>query len=469
VKAAQVSTVAQPSSLEKRSIQALLRWRWLVLAVSLLLILLIELAEGHWWDVHVWIEVLLFGIVVPFTTWLLLTLLARNIARRAEIERSLERHRRLTQQLAQYQDWHELTRFVASFPHTVLPVERSSLFIYNHRKARLELVTEWQTPRAPAAPAAQWPGACKACLISSSPELRRVVECTRAQDANNHARADDYCLPLSYRRVTVGFLRLLLESGCTPTQDQVEFIHAAAPEIALALALSIAQPRQMARARVEAQQDERRRIAWELHNSLAQQIGFLHLGLDRLAHVNGFAANESGRRELEHMREVANEAYEQIRNNLAILRSWEQADLVQAIAEHAQKIANRTHLKIDLRSEGESLLLPPQACQRVFSLVQEGLTNVERHARAQRAQIHLDWSDDRLSIDMADDGVGFDPTAVPEGHFGLAMMRERAETLGGEFVVDSSHDGGTRLTFKIPLSRLEAGPAGSGRRVYRAA
>lgn len=453
----QVSLIAQPPPANKRHIQILLRWRWLVLVINLSLVLLIEISEGHWWDTHAWIEVLLYGVIIPFTTWLILTLLAHTIVRRAEIERNLERHRRLTRQLAQHQEWDELTQFVAEFPRTVLPVRRSSLFIYDHHKARLESVADSQATNAPLVLPVQWPDVCKACLTNPAPELRRVVECRRARGAAESAYADAYCLPLSYHRVIVGFLRIVFEPGCRPTPNQIEFIRDAAPEIALALALSIAQPRQMAYVRVEAQQDERRRIACELHSSLAQQIGYLHLSLDRLTSAESHIKDEASRRELEHMREVANEAYEQIRGNLAILRSWEKADLVQAITDYVQVMAERTELKLELKSDGEASLLPPQVCQRVFGLVQEGLRNVEKHARARLAYINLGWSTECLRIDVIDDGIGFDPSAVRQGHYGLTMMRENIEKLRGELVINSGHGEGTRLRFKVPLPQHQMG------------
>ena len=97
--------------------------------------------------------------------------------------------------------------------------------------------------------------------------------------------------------------------------------------------------------------------------------------------------------------------------------------------------------------------LPPSMRQAIFSLVREGLNNVEKHARAQHVRIVMGWSADSLSMDLIDDGVGFDLSSVPDGHYGLAMMHEKAAELGGEMSIDSAHGRGTRLSFRVPLPR----------------
>jgi signal transduction histidine kinase len=255
--------------------------------------------------------------------------------------------------------------------------------------------------------------------------------------------------------VLVGVLRLRCRPGGALSSDQVAFLNRISPEIALALVLAIAHTRQLDRVRIEAQLDERRRLSYDLHNSLAQHIGYLHLSLDRLASDSNIISSGNILSELKRLREVAGDAYEQVRASLSFLRAWQQVDLTQAIDEYACAIARRADLAIDLKTAGTPARLSPLACQHIFSLVQEGLCNVEKHARARRVEIALDWTVDDLRVSVSDDGVGFDPAVVSNGHYGLAMMAERLQRLGGERRIESAPGAGTRLHLCIPLRLLQ--------------
>jgi signal transduction histidine kinase len=255
-------------------------------------------------------------------------------------------------------------------------------------------------------------------------------------------------------------LRLKGRPGQAPNDNQIKLLNSLAPEIALALALSLATSRQLAQASTKAQINERRHLAYVMHNSLAQQIGFLLLSLGRLAgdeRLGRPGQAEAVRAELAQMYEVADDAYNRVRNAVALLRTWGEMDLPQAIRNYAQAIARHTRLKIDVAVHGTPIPLLPQLNQQILSLVQEGLNNVEKHARARHTQITVRWSPENLRLDIADDGIGFAASAAPPpNHFGLTMMWEVVKSLGGEATVESALARGTRLSFNIPLTRGSA-------------
>jgi two-component system sensor histidine kinase DegS len=219
----------------------------------------------------------------------------------------------------------------------------------------------------------------------------------------------------------------------------------------------------MVQVRVEAQLVERNRLAYELHNSLAQQIGYLHFSLDQLAGDSQFSANSATRAELEKLRQLSDDTYEHIRRYLLSLRLEDAMDLPHAIADYAQQVARQANLKIEIATHGAPQSLSPQMCQSVFNLVQEALNNVKKHANARQVRLAVNWSADNLEISLADDGAGFDPSlsAPRPGRFGLVMMREQVDSLHGELTIDSSPLNGTRLKFKIPLQSQPA-PANEG-------
>lgn len=208
-----------------------------------------------------------------------------------------------------------------------------------------------------------------------------------------------------------------------------------------------------------AQAYERRWLTQELHDSLAQQVFYLHLGLDQLCNQPPPPGDEAVQRKLLSMRDVAADVYEQIRHNLSMLRAWEQVNITEAINELGRIMAHNEGLSITMQVQGQPEWLSPHTSENVYSIVREALNNVIKHARAGHVDLELHWSDDQLSIELADDGIGFDPATEPRnGHYGLMLMRETVEALGGELRIDSSPGAGARLQIDIPLHRDDADP-----------
>ncbi len=447
-----------PSPLKTPLVRSLQRWRWGILIAGPIVTVAFELLEGHsLLDQSFWLEIALYSLLAPGTAWLLLTRLAydleQRIAQEAKQAAELETRQRLTHQLAQYQEWDELVRFLVEFPNAVAKVENAALFLYDVRQSQLNRVAEWKPLEGARVLRGQTAGRERPCYTCQLPRLRHTTRCEHQTEAAEWRELEAICIPLAYDGVLVGLLRFGCRTAVAISEGQRAWFDDTAPEIALALVRLIAMPEQMAQARTDAQTYERRHIARTLHNSLAQQIGFLHLSLDRLAGNERLIESESLRGELGHMRDVASEAYTRVRDTLTFLRSQEQADLIQAIKTHAQSVVDKTGLKIEFTIQGEALPLTPEMGDRVFGLVQEGLNNIEKHAQASHVHITLTWLPDRLTLGIRDDGVGFDLAAPPpDGHYGLTMMRESVEELGGALTVDGGAGQGVWLQFAIPLT-----------------
>jgi len=208
---------------------------------------------------------------------------------------------------------------------------------------------------------------------------------------------------------------------------------------------------------LEARADERRRLSHDLHDSLAQELVYLHLELDRLA--ASWDLTEPVRARLSRLRDVAGTAYDQVRHNLAGLRLRPQATLVEAVDELAHSIRERSGLDIEVVERGEAVRLPTDEAQVIFDLVAEALNNVHQHARARQAAVTIEWSAAAVTVTIADDGIGFETAGRPlPGHHGLTLMREAVSALRGQLGVDSRLGQGTRLQICLPINPPDADP-----------
>jgi signal transduction histidine kinase len=113
-------------------------------------------------------------------------------------------------------------------------------------------------------------------------------------------------------------------------------------------------------------------------------------------------------------------------------------------------VEERAGLEVDFRVDGETIL-PIAIEEGLYRIAQEALNNALKHACARRVSVHLDRGKDAVTLEIIDDGVGFDPsTAVEGGGLGLDGMIERAAKMGGELVLDSEPGAGTRVRVEVP-------------------
>ena len=202
--------------------------------------------------------------------------------------------------------------------------------------------------------------------------------------------------------------------------------------------------------------EERERIARELHDSLAQALGYIGfragLALDHLD------SDDLGglRSELEHVEATADEAYTDVRASILDLRSGSpERGLVPTLTEYLKMFSLETGIETEIRvPEGASPHLTPAAEIQLIRIVQEALSNARKHAHASRAFVRFAHGEDESTIvSVEDDGQGFDlaKTAKRAGsHFGLQTMRERAESVGGNLDVETAPGRGTRVIVALP-------------------
>jgi signal transduction histidine kinase len=216
------------------------------------------------------------------------------------------------------------------------------------------------------------------------------------------------------------------------------------------------QERELALAKVlDAAQQERIRLAADLHDGPVQELTALSYGLERIDRrfqaKGPDAALELLGEQKTHLREVTRT----LRNLLSELRppAIDEHGLVGALKLHGDAFAKQSKTSIDIDAQIHQRPAP-EVETIVYRITQEALTNVAKHANAERVSIRLTASQDAVDLTIRDDGVGFDPTQatrlLSDGHFGLAGMRERVELGGGHLDLDSQPGHGTTIHVALP-------------------
>lgn len=220
------------------------------------------------------------------------------------------------------------------------------------------------------------------------------------------------------------------------------------------IALSGAQMREGARQR--AVLNERTRIAREMHDSLAQVLGAVHLRLRALETGVGTLADDQVVTEIEALADVCVEAYRDVRETILGLRDANrhaERSLEDNLRSYLEAYSAQSGISARLANEvGHEVALSPRAEVHVIRIVQEALTNVRKHAGARSVLVSIRGTDTSTTFVVADDGVGFDTeaTAGSMDGYGLFTMRDRATLLGGSVHVQSVPGRGTTVEASIP-------------------
>jgi signal transduction histidine kinase len=206
----------------------------------------------------------------------------------------------------------------------------------------------------------------------------------------------------------------------------------------------------LSRRLVELQESERLYISRELHDEAGQVLTSLLVDL-RLLEKNT-AQPEIILKIVSEMERSLNGVIENLHRIAMALRpaSLDHVGLVAALRQHVEAVGEKHGIQARFRSGSVIERLPANVETVLYRIVQEALTNVVRHARATRVDVVLTVRARKLVVLVEDDGVGFDPDAVPgEDHLGLFGIRERAEMIGGTLVIESAPGKGTTIMLEV--------------------
>jgi len=254
---------------------------------------------------------------------------------------------------------------------------------------------------------------------------------------------------LRARGTIVGLIAV--ERTLDPALDQqaAEVIHGLSEPFGIA----IDNARMFQRIRTRAADEERARIARELHDQFGSSLALIGFELDRAIAASPDPAAVQPL--LTDLRMQVSDVLREVRNTLFDLRTdvTEARDLAHTAAVFLDHVAQRSGVSTESTIDDEARL-PPTAEREVWQIAREAIINAERHARPERITVHGWVEDDRFVVTVVDDGVGVDPTSARHDSFGMAGMHERARRLGAHLTVRSAAERGTEVRIEVPLGGL---------------
>lgn len=210
--------------------------------------------------------------------------------------------------------------------------------------------------------------------------------------------------------------------------------------------------------------EERRRLARELHDDIAQHLAYLHLKAQKAERIWGRSKDDPRLPSLlRELREDLRDLYTEVRLVLEGLRTARRPG--ETFAEALQRLiaSMRIHGEAEIEMEiGDLPPLTPWEEAHLLRITQEALTNAYRHAHARHIRLLLQHEHGEIILEIADDGIGFDPGAPSLGGFGLRMMQERAERLGGALEIRSARGQGTHVRLRWPREKTHMSISPSG-------
>jgi PAS domain S-box-containing protein len=211
--------------------------------------------------------------------------------------------------------------------------------------------------------------------------------------------------------------------------------------------------RELTSRRETAREEERKRIARELHDELGQQLTALRMGASTLR-IRFGPDNPELTEHVQKLLELADQTMQVVRDAVSSLRPGAlDAGISAAVEWLAAEFSRGTQVTYSLSVPDENLPLAEERAIALFRIVQEALTNVARHARARHVHVKLERVGDDCLLEIRDDGCGFDPVAIRKRSFGLAGMKERMLMLGGKIDIVSTPGKGTTIKVELPIGQ----------------
>jgi len=260
-------------------------------------------------------------------------------------------------------------------------------------------------------------------------------------------------IPLKAMEKTLGVMAVTSHSPRTFVSEELELLAAIGNQVGIAVDRANLQAQELRAAILEERQD----MAQQMHDDIAQTLGYLGLEVDSVMGSSSLAQNAKAQAELEGIRKAIEHAYERVHSSIMRLGEDIPAhfDLGAALPEIISEFEKQTGCRVESRiDKGQLLHLPPSVAFQATYIIREALTNVRKHSGADFVHLTLQGLEDgRVKVTIQDDGRGFDFDNDQQSGwrgFGLRFMRARAERVGGSLRIESGPGQGTRIVVTLP-------------------
>jgi len=204
--------------------------------------------------------------------------------------------------------------------------------------------------------------------------------------------------------------------------------------------------------------EERRRIAREIHDGVAQSLSYLNLKTKSVSDSLTSKDTVQALTELNEIREVVQDTYEDIRESIDQLSTEIRSlSIITALGNYAREFSSNNAIQVQFDAPRAFTKLSPVAELQLLRIAQEAMTNVRRHALASEVKMKLESTPESVEMTVRDNGQGFnllDLEKSPPGYHGLDIIRERAEGLGGSLHISTAPGEGTELRVSLPVEKV---------------
>jgi len=439
------------SNLNLKLGQTLLEHRWLFIVLLSAFAFIFESIEVFLSlepiDAQYYREVIFFVFIYPiFVGWLLGVLLQVQTERNEAIQQQ-----KFTEDMLAVPSWDVLLETITSIPRRIAPVVAVGFYLQSHESEGYSLAAEWSLLHPDVRFSLKGVDPIHTCG-GGEQHLGEELHPFNNSQPTEKASLRGYCLPLYHAGHLLGLLHIYTLRKDTLTIEQIRMFNRLAASISSTL--ESATPQDSESARLAVARLERERIARLLHDTLGQSLSYLRSVLEQFNMDDMYQRITSIQHDLDRMRDISNDAYEQIRQTLRSLQPQYEGNLSDTLHTIASKTAERAGFELQYRVRGTNRqLLPADVQRKILLILREAISNIEQHAQAKIVNLSLLWEDPDLIITLEDDGVGFDPdTAVSFGHFGIQIMKQRIKEIDGSIELTSVPGQGSRVILQCPLS-----------------
>ncbi len=304
------------------------------------------------------------------------------------------------------------------------------------------------------------------CMTDVVAEMSSAGEIRKRADG---ARMPCACIPLEAKGRNLGALLLIYPGDYAASPAELELLASLGGQTGIAIenAMLLKTVREKEAARglllrkvIVAQEEERRRVARELHDETSQTLTAVSVGLEAAIRAPAHSADQVKER-LIPIKALSTGMLEEVQRMVRDLRPslLDDIGLISAIDWYSEMRLKQLGMQVNLEIGGTERRLPTEVETTIFRLAQEAISNVAKHSGAENVNIALDFRDKSVIVEIEDDGRGFDDREAlapnpNNGSFGLVGMYERIDLFGGKLLIDSRPGEGTSVRIELPVPAL---------------